>query len=79
MKKLLLVSFIGLTACAQTPQESAAYRQFGMQMLGASAYNSAPSSNNQPCMYNAQANAYQTCFHITAGGQCAHYGGVCTP
>ena len=31
-----IVAIITLSGCAQTPQEAAAYRQFGMQMLSAS-------------------------------------------
>lgn len=29
------------------------------------------------CLYNPAAQAYQVCYHITAGGQCAHFGPPC--
>lgn len=81
--RLILIGIIGslvLTGCARTPEEAAAYRQFGMQMLGASAAQSQASSYSPlPCVFNPGSNAYQQCFHFTAGGQCAHYGGVCQP
>jgi hypothetical protein len=38
-----------------------------------------PNSNASVCMFNPQTNAMQECFHITAGGQCAHYGAPCRP
>ncbi len=77
-KIIVVISLLALTGCARTPEEAAAYRQFGMQMLGASAAQSQVSSGS-PCVYNPGSNAYQQCFHFTAGGQCAHYGGVCQP
>lgn len=36
MKFILLGFLLLLTACAQTPEESAAYREFGMKMLAQS-------------------------------------------
>lgn len=38
-----------------------------------------PTSRSEPCLFNPANNSYQECFHFTAGGQCAHYGGVCQP
>ena len=29
------------------------------------------------CLYNPATQAYQVCYHITAGGQCAHFGSPC--
>lgn len=40
---------------------------------------SKPVSSSEPCLFNPANNSYQECFHFTAGGQCAHYGGVCQP
>ena len=36
-------------------------------------------SSDDPCMFNPQNNRYQTCFHVTADGSCAHFGFICTP
>lgn len=35
--------------------------------------------NKTPCMFNPQNDRYQACYHVTAGGTCAHFGSVCTP
>ena len=80
MKHCAFIVVLGfaLSSCAQTPEQAAAYRQFGMQMLGASAAQ-AQTSSYSPCVYNPGSNAYQQCFHFTAGGECVHYGGVCQP
>ncbi|MDX1913979.1 MAG: hypothetical protein SFU55_00215 [Methylophilus sp.] len=29
------------------------------------------------CLYNPATQAYQVCYHVTAGGQCAHFGSPC--
>lgn len=31
-----------------------------------------------PCLYNPVTGRYQLCYHVTAGGTCAHFGAVCT-
>lgn len=30
-----------------------------------------------PCLFNPATNSYQLCYHLTAGGQCAHFGAAC--
>src|SRR5712691_6291261 len=30
-----------------------------------------------PCVFNPATNRYQVCLHVTAGGQCIHYGPPC--
>lgn len=30
-----------------------------------------------PCVFNPGNGRYQECLHVTAGGQCAHYGATC--
>lgn len=36
-----------------------------------------PSLAQTPCMFNPSTSSYQQCHHVTAGGQCAHYGTAC--
>ena len=45
-----------------------------------------PASNNtnsstkkDACMFNPSNSRYETCYHVTAGGTCAHFGSICTP
>lgn len=33
--------------------------------------------STEQCRYNPAAQAYQVCHHVTAGGQCAHFGAPC--
>ena len=63
MKFVLLIGCVlQLGACAQTPEQAAAYRQFGMQMLAAQ-----QQANNQAMAY--QAPSY-TCQNIGNSVQC---------
>ncbi|NVJ61886.1 MAG: hypothetical protein HWE27_15960 [Gammaproteobacteria bacterium] len=41
--------------------------------------NELPSVNRNSCLFNPSNNRYETCFHVTAGGSCAHFGSACTP
>ncbi len=76
-------TFIGLClmliliGCARTPEEAAAYRQLGAQIL--TAQPDYGQSNSSPCAFNPANNSYQQCFHFNALGQCLHYGGICQP
>lgn len=31
------------------------------------------------CMFNPSSDRYETCYHVTAGDNCAHFGSICTP
>ncbi len=37
------------------------------------------STKKDPCMFNSSNNRYETCYHVTAGGSCVHYGSICYP
>jgi len=32
---------------------------------------------SEPCLYNPKSGFYQTCYHVTAGGECVHFGENC--
>ncbi len=32
---------------------------------------------NGDCYYNPSTDSYQICYHVTAGGQCVHWGPPC--
>lgn len=62
MKKIIISAACALvlSGCAQTPEQAAAYRQFGMQMLAAQAQ-----AQNQPIAAPAYAPPRQTrCYTI---------------
>ena len=59
-------------------QNAAAWRQVGQTLMQSSAQSSNSFESSGPsCMFNPATNANQQCLHVTAGGQCAHYGAPC--
>lgn len=36
-----------------------------------------PAHAQNPCLFNPSTGRQQECLHVTAGGQCAHYGAAC--
>ena len=38
-----------------------------------------PSASRTPCSYDPESRTYKECFHVTADGKCAHFGGPCQP
>ena len=39
--------------------------------------NNSSSNTNTRCMWNPSTQGMSQCFHVTATGKCAHYGGPC--
>jgi len=70
---LCMVGAVSLSACAQTPQEAAAYRQFGMQMLAAQAQADAQAeAEQQRALLQMQMNAprYTDCHSYGSNVSC---------
>lgn len=68
----------------QSSKEQAAidaYRRMEMLRAGAALLNSNTTNSSNAlhgeCRFNPIANAYQQCFHVSADGQCFHFGGPC--
>jgi len=53
-------------------------KQSRPQALPPGAYRATTPQKNI-CMYNPATRGMATCYHFTAGGQCAHYGSPCIP
>jgi hypothetical protein len=54
-------------------------KQYVMATNSPTPINTNSCSEKDACMFNPSNSRYETCYHVTAGGECAHFGTICTP
>jgi hypothetical protein len=91
MKKLISLAVIFLSTCllsSCSPETSKAWGEAAKNLTSIAADSYRESLNSSvdgdsagtspaTCMWNPTTQGMAQCFHVTAGGQCAHYGGPC--
>ena len=84
---LILFVFFVVSSCSPETSNNISEAIKNISRIGLESYkyslnnrgttNNSSSNTNTSCMWNPSTQGMSQCFHVTATGKCAHYGGPC--